>query len=138
MVVCGPGHVPVCVWSLCVVCVVGDCRVWSRSRASVCVRSLCVVCVVGDGHVWSRSCASVCVWSLCVVCVVGDGCVWSRSHASVCMWSLCVVCVVPPSPFPQIDIIGAMMFVWRVRGKINRFVLCNIVCNSCAQCNALT
>jgi len=41
-------------------------------------------------------------------------------------------------PFPQIDIIGAMMIVWRVRGKIIRFVLCNIVCNNCAQCNAHT
>jgi len=41
-------------------------------------------------------------------------------------------------PFPQIDIIGAMVIVWRVRGKIIRSVLCNIVCNSCAQCNAHT
>jgi len=41
-----------------------------------------------------------------------------------------------PSPFPQIDIIGAMVVVWRVRGKIIRSVLCNIVCNNCAQCNA--
>jgi len=41
------------------------------------------------------------------------------------------------APFPQIDIIGAMMIVWRVTGKIIRSVLCNIVCNSsCAQCNA--
>jgi len=39
-------------------------------------------------------------------------------------------------PFPQIDIIGAMVIVWRVREKIIRSVLCNIVCNSCAQCNA--
>jgi len=30
-------------------------------------------------------------------------------------------------PFPQIDIIGAMVIVWRVRGKIIRSVLCNIV-----------
>jgi len=37
-------------------------------------------------------------------------------------------------PFPQIDIIGAMLIVWRVRGKIIRSVLCNIVCNNCAQC----
>ena len=28
------------------------------------------------------------------------------------------------------------MIVWRVRGKIIRPVLCSIVCNSCAQCNA--
>jgi len=41
-------------------------------------------------------------------------------------------------PFPQIDIIGAMVIVWRVRGKIIRSVLCNIVRNNCAQCNAHT
>ena len=40
--------------------------------------------------------------------------------------------------FPQIDIIGAMLIVWRVRGKIIRSVLCNIVRNNCAQCNAHT
>ena len=42
------------------------------------------------------------------------------------------------APFPQIDIIGAVVIVWRVRGKIIRYVLCSIVCNSCAQCNAHT
>ena len=38
-------------------------------------------------------------------------------------------------PFPQIDIIGAMVIVWRARGKIIRCVLCgtSIVCNSCTQ-----
>jgi len=41
-------------------------------------------------------------------------------------------------PFPQIDTIEAMVIVWRVRGKIIRSVLCNIVCNNCAQCNAHT
>ena len=46
---------------------------------------------------------------------------------------LCVI-----SPFPQIDIIGAMIIVWRVRGKIITSLLCSIVCNSCAQCNAHT
>ena len=40
------------------------------------------------------------------------------------------------TPFPQIDIIRAMMIVWRIRGKIIRSVLCNIVCNDGAQCNA--
>ena len=34
-------------------------------------------------------------------------------------------------PFPQIDIIGAVVIVWRARGKIIRSVLCNIVCNNC-------
>jgi len=36
-------------------------------------------------------------------------------------------------PFPQIDIIGAVVIVWRVMGKTIRSVLCNIVCNNCAQ-----
>ena len=40
--------------------------------------------------------------------------------------------------FPQIDIIGAVVIVWRVRGKTIRSVLCNIVCNNCAQCDAHT
>ena len=43
-----------------------------------------------------------------------------------------------PPPFPQIDIIGATVIVWRVREKIIRSVLCNIVCNNCTQCNAHT
>ena len=41
-------------------------------------------------------------------------------------------------PFPQIDIIGAVVIVWKVRGKTIRSVLCNIVCNNCAQCDAHT
>ena len=41
-------------------------------------------------------------------------------------------------PFPQIDIIGVVVIVWRVRGKTIRSVLCNIVCNNCAQCDAHT
>ena len=42
-------------------------------------------------------------------------------------------------PLPQMDIIGAMVIVWRVRGKIIRSVLCNIVCNNnCAQYSAHT
>jgi len=41
-------------------------------------------------------------------------------------------------PFPQIDIIGDVVIVWRVRVKTVRSVLCNIVCNNCAQCDAHT
>jgi len=41
-------------------------------------------------------------------------------------------------PFLQIDIIGAVVIVWRVRGKTIRSVLCNIVCSNCAQCDAHT
>ena len=40
-------------------------------------------------------------------------------------------------PFPQVDIIGAVVIVWRVRGKTIRSVLCN-VCNNCAQSDAHT
>ena len=42
------------------------------------------------------------------------------------------------APFAQIDTIGAMVIVWRVRGKIIMSVLWNIVRNNCAQCNAHT
>ena len=50
-------------------------------------------------------------------------------------WTSHVTCdAFGPSPFRQIDIIGAMAIVWRVRGS----VLCNIVCHICAQCNAHT
>jgi len=41
-----------------------------------------------------------------------------------------------PAPFPQVDIIGVMVIVRRARGNIIRSVLCNIVFNNCAQCNA--
>ena len=43
------------------------------------------------------------------------------------------------TPFPQIDIVEAMMIVWRLRGKIIRFTLGSIVCNIiCVQCNTHT
>jgi len=42
------------------------------------------------------------------------------------------------SPFLQVDIIVAVMIVWRLRGKIVRSVLCSIVCNSCTRYNAHT
>jgi len=48
------------------------------------------------------------------------------------------MCCSMVTPFPQIDIIGAMAIVWRVRMKIIRSVLCNIVRNNCAQFNAHT
>jgi len=65
-------------------------------------------------------------------------------HHSLTLYAWCLLqtswCndAVTLSPFPQIDIIGAMMIVWRVRGKIVRSVLCSIVCDNCAQCNADT
>ena len=40
--------------------------------------------------------------------------------------------------FPQIDIIGAVVIVWRARRKIIRSVLCNTVCNNCTQWTAHT
>jgi len=57
-------------------------------------------------------------------------------HASFMAMALCHVN--PVNPFPQIDIIGAVVIAWRVRGKTIRSILCNIVCNSCAQCDAHT
>jgi len=56
----------------------------------------------------------------------------SHGNSSFCLQTLSV------SPFPQIDIIGAVVIVWRVRGKTIRPVLCNIVCNNCAQFDAHT
>ena len=60
----------------------------------------------------------------------------------------CVGCILLPhsiqqtpcndARFRQIDIIGAVVIVWRVRGKIIRSVLCNTVCNNCAHCSAHT
>ena len=42
-------------------------------------------------------------------------------------------------PFHQIDIIGAMVIVWRVSAKIIRSVLCSVVCNNnCEQRNVHT
>jgi len=40
--------------------------------------------------------------------------------------------------YGQIDIIRAVVIVWRVRGKIIRSVLCNIVYNNCTQWTAHT
>ena len=58
-------------------------------------------------------------------------------HTSLCEGTLmtrlhCGHVLIPP-PFPQIDIIGAVVIVWRARGKIIRSVLCSSVCNNCAQ-----
>jgi len=43
--------------------------------------------------------------------------------------------IIPSSsaPLPQIDIIRAVVIVWRARGKIIRSVLCSIMCNNCTQ-----
>ena len=49
----------------------------------------------------------------------------------LCLWL--VVCFL--TPFPQVDIIWAVVIVWRARGKTIRSVLYNIVCNNCAQYN---
>ena len=43
-------------------------------------------------------------------------------------------CLFNISPSPPIDIMWAMMIVWRIRGKIIRTVLCCVVYDSCAQC----
>ena len=61
-----------------------------------------------------------------------DGIVSKRRHVARCGLHRWI------TPFPQIDIIGAVVIVWRVRRKTIRSVLCNIVYNNCAQCNAHT
>jgi len=42
----------------------------------------------------------------------------------------------PPSP--PVDIIRAMMIVWKIRGKVIRTVLCCVVYSSCAHLYAHT
>ena len=61
---------------------------------------------------------------------------WLIHNVQSATWRICKLSSYPP--FPQIDIIGGVVIVWRVRGKIIRSVLCNIVCNNCAQCDAHT
>ena len=51
-------------------------------------------------------------------------------YVSCSLFHCLSVSLLTTPPFPQIDNIGAMMIVWRVRGKIIRSVLCNIVCNN--------
>jgi len=52
---------------------------------------------------------------------------------------VCILCVLIPfityrwAPSPPVDIIWAVMIVWRIRGKSIRTVLCCVVYNSCAQ-----
>jgi len=73
-------------------------------------------------------------WAL----VSPDGVALSRTVSVYCSVNFPLHHKVQKSPFPQIDIIRAMVIVWRVRGKIIRSVLCTIVCNNCRQCNAHT
>ena len=44
------------------------------------------------------------------------------------------------NPYSIRHLVGRSIWgrVWRVRGKTIRSVLCNIVCNNCAQCDAHT
>jgi len=70
-----------------------------------------------------------CLTSFCFDTVGWEA--WRESHLRLSPKILCW-----GSPFPQIDITGAVMIVWRVRGKTIRSVLCSIMCNNCAQCSA--
>jgi len=80
-------------------------------------------------------CSSTCnLWCICEVWLLG-GTTFTPLWSGTCEVHY-LSGLVPP--FPQRDIIGAIVIVWRVRGKIVRSVLCNIVCNNCAQCNAHT
>jgi len=42
------------------------------------------------------------------------------------------------TPSPPVDIVWAMVIVWRIRGKIIRTVLCCVVYSSCTQWYAHT
>jgi len=80
---------------------------------------------------------SVCLSACLYVCLPAGISQRPRVHTllNVCtcyLWPwLDSVTIVPP--FPQIDINGAMVIVWRARGKIIRSVLCSIVHNNCTQ-----
>jgi len=60
-----------------------------------------------------------------------------RCDAAFCQITL-TTCYIKDPPFPQIDINGAMVIVWRARGKNLRSVLCSIVCNNYTQWTAQT
>jgi len=89
--------------------------------------------------VWGRSAVS------CAKCLNRSRCCLGGALRWVQVIQICEVegqflgeRTCPGTPFPQIDIIRAMTIVRRVRGKIIRSVLCNIMCKNCAQCNAHT
>jgi len=85
----------------------------------------------------NAKCQGVLVLAVCLVCDGDQYCLITRKdHEKT---KMVISAPSPPlPPFPQIDIIGAMVIVWSVRGKIISCVLCNIVHNNCVQCNAHT
>jgi len=72
---------------------------------------------------------SLCQFCLCWV-------VLSHSQFMSSVYELYFVVLPQSLPFPQIDVIRAMVIVWRARGKIITSFLCSIVCNSCTQWTA--
>jgi len=64
-------------------------------------------------------------------------CLYYQAGNSVLNWPRATDALCNP-PFPQIDIIGAVVIVWRARGKIIRSFLCIIVFNNCTQWTAHT
>jgi len=103
---------------------------WSRTAWPS--NFLCIICIYKDRNV-DQECRWPCL------CHESRCCSWVRLHEPTASCSLMTPSAninkryrrSGPSPFPQIDIIGAMVIVWRIIGLS---VLCNIVCNNCAQC----
>jgi len=102
-----------------------------RLRGVVVERVTVIKFAVNDGSGNFRGCFEIEVRS-------GYGEVDEHDNSRICMerdgnWSEKARCSSKIKPrlrapsFPQIDIIGAMVIVWRARGKIIRSVLCNIV-----------
>jgi len=113
-----------------------NCLEGKRGNYQVCSVQYCVqqLCAMQCIHIWT---------DLTVVCWLDLAFLWlCYVPQCICvrfsfLGLFCVYVLLSP-PFPQIDIIGVVVIVWRVRGKTIRSVLCNMVCNNCAQCDAHT
>ena len=111
---------------------------------------ICILSVLRMGGYWF--CARFQIWISCAQSLAGTGVtstfvqLFSYPNLrltidNVCdtrLYSIYRPFVYPRPLFSQIDIIGAMVIVWRARGKIIRSVLCSIVCNNCTQWTAHT
>jgi len=123
-----------------------------REGAQYCDQRVCMSVCVGLSvccHVSKTTCPNFWKFSVYVTCCHGSVSRWRQCNTSCTSGFVDDVMfshngpktdtgLEPAHPFPQIDIIGATVIVWRVREKIIRSVLCNTVCNNCAQCNAHT
>ena len=67
------------------------------------------------------------------------GFLFIRQPGIKCFTQLKQIAVATSEPQkPKYSAQDCLCIVWRVRGKTIRSVLCNIVCNNCAQCDAHT